>query len=68
MAAPWDMMKPSHLSSLIRITGKKFQHYKPFLELSNTANSTGVMGVCGVLNALIERADKGGSFFMDVSQ
>ncbi|OOO07739.1 L-carnitine dehydratase/bile acid-inducible protein F [Aspergillus oryzae] len=33
----------------------------------NSDYCTGVMGVCGVLNALIERADKGGSFFMDTA-
>ncbi|KNG91215.1 putative alpha methylacyl-CoA racemase [Aspergillus nomiae NRRL 13137] len=33
----------------------------------NSDYCTGVMGVCGVINALIERADKGGSFFMDTA-
>ncbi|KAE8377932.1 CoA-transferase family III domain-containing protein [Aspergillus bertholletiae] len=33
----------------------------------NSDYCTGVMGVCGVLDALIARANKGGSFFMDTS-
>ncbi|KAJ5320049.1 hypothetical protein PENANT_c025G03727 [Penicillium antarcticum] len=33
----------------------------------NSDFCTGVIGVCGIMNALIERAEKGGSFYMDTS-
>jgi hypothetical protein len=62
-----DMKKPSLLSSQTQTTGKSLLAFYTSMDTNlYFFHSTGVAGVCGIMNALIERAEKGGSFYMDV--
>ncbi|KAJ6012055.1 hypothetical protein N7522_002410 [Penicillium canescens] len=48
--------------------GRATGHEAPVTPIfPNSDYCTGVAGVCGIMNALIERAEKGGSFYMDTS-
>lgn len=65
----WVMMKQSRLSSLTLITGKfspKLYHTRT-LSAFLTNHSTGVVGVAGILNALLLRSENGGSYTVDVA-
>lgn len=65
LAGLWGMMSRSLLFCPTRIIGKSSFESKrrPRLRLF----STGVAGISGILQALMQRAEKGGSWTVDVS-